>query len=139
MSKKYTVVQLKKVCKERRIKGCNKMKKAELMKIISTYTIPELKKICKEKGIKGYSKMKKDELIKQCLITENQLNKSSQKEKTKKLKKDKIKKTTIKKTSADLTKRIIKTYIKNHKNLPIKDIIKYFNDNYTLTKIYLYK
>jgi hypothetical protein len=32
MSKKYTVIQLKKICKEKGIKGYSKMKKAELMK-----------------------------------------------------------------------------------------------------------
>jgi len=69
-----TVKGIKKICKEKGIKGYSKMKKAELKEKclsaeqkIKTMTIPELKKMCKKNGIKGYSKMKKAELMKHCI------------------------------------------------------------------------
>ena len=70
-----TVKAIKKICKEKGIKGYSKMKKVELKEKclsaeqkIKTMTIPELKKMCKRNGIKGYSKMKKAELIKHCIV-----------------------------------------------------------------------
>lgn len=73
--KKLTVIELKKKCKEKGIKGYSKMKKNELIQLLKpetkksapthdTLTLVDLKKECKEKGIKGYSKMKKNQLLK---------------------------------------------------------------------------
>ena len=76
MSKKYTVVELKKICKTKGISGYSKMKKEELIKhcvkkqkviMSKKYTVVQLRKICKDKGIKGYSKMRKGDLMKHCL------------------------------------------------------------------------
>ena len=72
-----TVVELKKMCKHKGIKGYSKMKKTELLRKVDLHnkkskgknkkyimpTVVELKKMCKHKGIKGYSKMKKTELL----------------------------------------------------------------------------
>jgi hypothetical protein len=87
-----TVQELKKICKEKGIKGYSKLKKLELLKKCqkgekkqrkqrkqrkqkskNTHTVQELKKICKKKGIKGYSKLKKVELLKKCLNEEKQI------------------------------------------------------------------
>lgn len=66
------VVELKRMCKERGIKGYSKLRKKELIDILGgeneeigmeRYTVKELKKMCKERGIKGYSKLRKKELI----------------------------------------------------------------------------
>ena len=72
--KKYTVIELKKMCKDKGIKGYSKLRKKELMKKCldglpqkKQLTNIELKKMCKDKGIKGYSKLRKKELIKKCL------------------------------------------------------------------------
>ena len=73
--RKLKISDLKKICKEKGIKGYSKLKKKQLEKkclgddveIIQNKTVKELKKICKEKGIKGYSKLKKKELEKKCL------------------------------------------------------------------------
>lgn len=47
----YTVVQLKKICKNKGIKGYSKMKKAELIKYCN---VSDLDKICKEMGYIKY-------------------------------------------------------------------------------------
>ena len=82
--KNYTVKELKKMCKDNKIKGYSKLTKAELVKKCLSkqkkeenkpeekkkkkkYTVKELKKKCKDKKIKGYSKLKKAELLKKCL------------------------------------------------------------------------
>ena len=90
MSKKITVVELKKICKRKGIKGYSKMKKATLLKHCKKspspkkpspkkpspakkspkkspkQTVAQLKARCKRKGIKGYSKMKKATLLRHC-------------------------------------------------------------------------
>ena len=80
--KKYTVKELKKMCKDKKIKGYSKLKKVELLKKCLSkenngkkkseekkkkYTVKELRKMCKDNKIKGYSKLKKEELLKKCL------------------------------------------------------------------------
>jgi hypothetical protein len=82
MSQTYTIVELKKICKNNGIKGYSKMNKGNKKEFIKkcvkhkkkrgkrAYTIVELKKICKNNGIKGYSKMNKGnkkEFIKKCV------------------------------------------------------------------------
>jgi hypothetical protein len=81
VKKNYTVKQLKKICKDKGIKGYSKLKKAELILYCSVIdaathkkqvqkknktTVKELRKICKELKIKGYSKWKKAELLEKC-------------------------------------------------------------------------
>lgn len=81
--KKYTVAQLKKICKDKKIKGYSKLKKGQLVKKCldgkspspakpeapkeKKMTVAQLKKECKKNGVKGYSKMKKAQLVKNCL------------------------------------------------------------------------
>ena len=75
---KYTTKELKTFCKERGLKGYSKLKKDELIELLSSkekedndetvkdyskYTKKELQVFCKKKGLKGYSKLKKKELI----------------------------------------------------------------------------
>jgi len=84
MSKKLSVVDLKKICKQKGVKGYSKMTKAQLEKAclgsvkpmtpeqkvkqkVKKMTVADLKKICKQKGVSGYSKMTKAQLEKVCL------------------------------------------------------------------------
>jgi hypothetical protein len=66
MKKNYTVTELKKICKEKKIKNYSTMRKPELLlKALqdkeeapeehSKYTIKTLKELCRKKNIKGYS------------------------------------------------------------------------------------
>ena len=76
---KLNVKDIRKICKEKRIKGYSKWKKAELekrclgeeqlkkQKKAKSMTVKALRVECKRKGIKGYSKLKKAELEKKCL------------------------------------------------------------------------
>ena len=80
---KKTVIELKKLCKANGKKGYSKLKKNELISLLSfadeksitkekqshekdflkKKSVVELKKLCKVSGKKGYTKLKKDELI----------------------------------------------------------------------------
>jgi len=82
---KKTVLELKKLCKASGKKGYSKLKKSELISLLSITkekqshekdsfkkkSILELKKLCKASGKKGYSKLKKNELIQ--LLTHRQV------------------------------------------------------------------
>ncbi len=84
-SQSLTVVELRKLCKQKGIKGYSGLKKADLIKkcrakvakerkrsgkpskkIDGSLTVKQLKDLCRSKGIKGYSGLKKAELIKKC-------------------------------------------------------------------------
>jgi len=75
MKKKYTIPELKQICKEKKIKNYSKLKRAELLaKCLQgeaaeskDYKVHELKAMCKEKKIKGYSNLTKKELLQKCL------------------------------------------------------------------------
>ena len=81
-----TVVQLRKMCKEKGIRGYSKWRKDELMKkcgvstarksskrITKQPTMAQLRKMCKEKGIRGYSKWRKAELMKKCGVVSKKI------------------------------------------------------------------
>jgi hypothetical protein len=78
MSKNYTVVELKKICKDKGIKGYSKMRKAELMKHClekkSIKKTPVKKTVVKKKVVK---KNKED---KQCKICLKRMTKQTEKE-----------------------------------------------------------
>ena len=60
------VKELKEKCKEQDIKGYSKLKKDELIKLLTPLeklSVKDLKERCKEQGIKGYSKLKKQQLL----------------------------------------------------------------------------
>ena len=69
---KLTVKELKEIAKSKKIRGYYKMRKAQLVGILSgkieapkaetKYTVKLLREVAKSRGIKGYSKMRKAEL-----------------------------------------------------------------------------
>lgn len=89
---KKTVIELKKLCKANGKKGYSKLKKSELILLLSSVekksitkekqskekdslkkkSVIELKKLCKMSGKKGYSKLKKGELIQLLSLTQKQ-------------------------------------------------------------------